>query len=66
MPTTNVNVTCLAKGSERYVVLYDDRREAAAVQAIGRWAASPRLSFTWRDATVMTQHIYNQGRTENE
>jgi hypothetical protein len=55
--TGNVNILAFVKGTERYIVLYDDAAREAALQTLGRWASHSDLSFTWYDAAVLSQRI---------
>ncbi len=57
MDPRDINVIALVKGEERYVFLYDDDSREQALQAIGRHAANPELSFSWYDAAVLGQKI---------
>ena len=56
-PSDEINVLALVKGTERYVFLYDDTSRAETLRALGRFASNPELSFTWYDATVLSQKI---------
>ncbi len=51
------NVLALAKGSERYVFLYDSESRSESLKTIARFASNPELSFTWYDAAVLSQKI---------
>lgn len=55
--TRELNVSCLVKGAERYVLLYDDANCANALRQLGRWANDKALSFTWYDAALMSKKI---------
>lgn len=57
MSSRDINVIALVKGEERYIFLYDDESRAAALEAIGRHAANPELSFSWHDAAVLGQKV---------
>ena len=52
-----INVLALVKGNERYVFLYDDEHRGETLLALGRFASSPELSFTWYDAAVLSQKV---------
>jgi hypothetical protein len=54
------NVLALVKGKERYVFVYDGESEAALIDAFRDAAAAPDLSFSWFDATVLTQKAREQ------
>ena len=56
------NVLALIKGDERYVFVYDDESRQPLVDAFRDQAADPRLSFTWFDATVLTDKAREQAR----
>ncbi|MBI3332050.1 hypothetical protein HYZ99_03770 [Candidatus Peregrinibacteria bacterium] len=53
----DINVLALVKGEERYVFMYDDEHRAECLRRLGRFASNPDLSFTWLDATVLSQKI---------
>jgi hypothetical protein len=55
MASRDINVVALVKGSERYVFLYDDESRAETLQTLNRYAADPKLSFSWYDASVLGQ-----------
>lgn len=52
-----INVLALAKGSERYIFLFDDEHRSEALRTLGRFASNPELSFSWYDAAVLSQKI---------
>ena len=51
-----------AKGSERYVFVYDDANRAETLRVFGRFAENSELSFTWYDAALLSQRIRHEGR----
>ena len=53
---------CLTKGDERYTLLFTPLTVRQALQAVGRWAAHPQLSFSWYDAAVLGQAIRKSAR----
>jgi DNA transposition AAA+ family ATPase len=53
----DINVLALVKGSERYVILYDDASKAEALRQLARWASNPGLSLNWWDAAHMGKKI---------
>lgn len=55
--TTDIFVTALIKGHERYVLLYTAATRAEALRTLGRWASEPELDFTWYDAVTLSQRI---------
>jgi hypothetical protein len=57
MNSRDINVVALVKGNERYIFLYDDDSRDAALQAMGRQAANPELSFSWYDAAVLGDKV---------
>lgn len=57
-----INVLALVKGPERYVFLFDDTHRAEALEALGRYASNPDLSFTWYDAAVLSQKVRQENR----
>lgn len=61
-----VNVLALVKEGERYVFLYDDQSSPTLLQTLGRFAASPELSFSWYDAAVLSQKVRKLKREEEE
>ena len=54
------NVLALMKGKERYVFVYDDESRTSLIDAFRDAAADPSLSFSWFDATVLTQKAREQ------
>ncbi|MCS6852961.1 MAG: hypothetical protein NZ700_17525 [Gemmataceae bacterium] len=56
------NVLALIKGVERYVYVYDDDSQSELIDAFRDHAADPRLSFTWFDASVLTDKAREQAR----
>ena len=58
---------CLCKGSERYIIVYDDecKSRSEALRTLGRWASNPELSFTWHDAAVLSNRIREQSQAEH-
>lgn len=53
----DISVSCLCKGPERYILLFDDLHRSEALRQLGRWAANRKLSFSWADAAKMSQDI---------
>lgn len=55
----DINFVCVVKGSERYVFLYADTPEnrRTIVKTAIRWAADRDLSFTYRDASKVEEHV---------
>jgi hypothetical protein len=52
-----VNVLALVKGDEQYLFLFDDSNRVETLRLLGRYAADPKLSFSWYDAAVLSQKI---------
>jgi hypothetical protein len=52
----------LTKGEERYVFVFDDDKEhhEMLIRSLGRYAADPRLSFTWFDAANLAWQVQNR------
>ena len=53
-----VNIVALVKDEshpvERYLFFFTDANRDAAVNAMGRFAADPQLSFTFSDAAMLS------------
>lgn len=45
----------IEKDSERYIFLYDNDSSRELFQQLGKYAANPEFSFTWRDAAILSQ-----------
>jgi hypothetical protein len=54
------NVLALIKGTERYIFVYDDASREPLIDAFRDQAADPRLSFTWFDASILTEKAREQ------
>lgn len=54
------NVLALIKGKEQYVFVYDDGAQDLLINALRDHASDPQLSFTWFDATVLTDKAREQ------
>jgi hypothetical protein len=50
----------LIKGNERYVFVYDEESGESLIDAFRDSAADPHLSFSWFDASVLTQKAREQ------
>lgn len=59
-----INVSGLVKGGERYFFIFDDDHRPEALQALGRFASNPDLSFSWYDAAVLSQKM-REAASEN-
>ena len=56
-PTRGLNLACLVKGEERYVIAFRDADRPEALRQLGRWASHPDLSFTRYDAGILAARI---------
>ena len=54
---STVYLAALAKGDERYAVLFNAAGRVEALRTLGRWAGHDDLSFTWYDAARMSREI---------
>ena len=54
---SDLHITGIVKGDERYIVLFDEAHRADALRTIGRWASNAELSFSWYDAARVSQRI---------
>ena len=54
------NILALLKGKEQYVFVYDDGAQDLLINALRDHASDPQLSFTWFDATVLTDKAREQ------
>jgi len=64
MQNKPINVTCLIRGEQKYIFLYDDSNVSQAIQMAGKWAADQDLAFSWYDAALVSQRI--RGRQETK
>ena len=63
----DINVVALVKGGERYVFLYDDDSRTETLRTLNRYAADPKLSFSWYDASVLGQKVrQNKSQSRRE
>ena len=62
--SNNINVLALVKGEEKYIFLFNDENRKTTLRQLGRYASNPDLSFTWYDATVMSQKVRKLTRIE--
>lgn len=60
----DINVLALAKGTERYMFLYDDASRTETLRMLGRFASNPELSFTWHDAAMLSQKIRQESEKQ--
>lgn len=52
-----LHVLMLEKGCERYIFSWTIPNTEAVLQAMGRFASNPELSFSWYDAAVLCQRV---------
>jgi len=50
-------VSALSRGEESYVIVWHAGTYEKALRQCGEWAANPDLSFSWNDATILSQRI---------
>lgn len=50
-------VLTLLKGREKYIVVYNPADKGPALDTLARWASDKELSFSWKDAAMMSQEI---------
>jgi hypothetical protein len=55
-----LNVLALIKGRERYIFVYDDPSRDDLIDTFRNLAADPQLTFSWFDASVLTQKAREQ------
>ncbi len=60
------NVLALIKGEERYIYVYDDGSRSSLLDSFRDQAADPALTFTWFDATVLTEKAREQAANSAE
>ena len=56
-PTVDITATCLVKGDERYIFIYQDNKTKELLRTFGRFASDKDLSFSWYDAALMSQRV---------
>jgi len=52
-----MNILAMAKGSERYVFLYDDQSCDALIDVFDKFAENPELNFSAGDAALLGQKV---------
>jgi hypothetical protein len=52
-----MNIIAYIRGSERYILLFDDEHEEDALRTLGRWACDPGLAFDWFDAAKLALKV---------
>jgi len=57
-----LNILALIKGDERYVFVYDDESREPLLDVFRDKAADPQLSFSWFDASLLTQKAREQAQ----
>ena len=53
----DMNIVCLAKGSQRFIFIYDDANSYEVLESIARFAANSELDFDWRDANRLAEVV---------
>lgn len=56
----DVCMSFLAKGRERYIVLYRPETASQIPAVLGKMAANPELSFDWNDAAKLTKAVLEE------
>jgi hypothetical protein len=56
----SINVVCLAKGAERYIILHDDAHLCDVAAVLRDWAADDSLSFTVTDAGMLCRKMHEE------
>lgn len=51
----DINVLCLVKGGEHYIIMFPDAELTEALRTLGRWAANPELSLDWHNVAHLSQ-----------
>lgn len=52
-----MNYAILARGPERYILIFTDEQRSEALRTLGRWASDPGLAFDWEDAAKVSREI---------
>jgi hypothetical protein len=53
-----INALALAKGNERFCLIFTDANKPEALRTLGRWASDPELpAFNWYDAATLSNRI---------
>lgn len=52
-----MNYVTLLRGKEAYIFRFDDKSWEETIRTFGRYASDPELSFTWRDAALLSKGI---------
>ena len=53
----DMNIVCLAKGSQRFIFIYDDANSYNVLESIARFTARSDLEFDWRDANRLAEDV---------
>ena len=56
-PTSDLYFSCVYKGRERYIFVYDDASRSELLRTLGRFACNKELSFDWKDAVQVSEGI---------
>ena len=60
---SDLTIIVLARGDERYILMYREANRGDAMRQAGRWASNQDLSFTWWDCARMSKEITEASRT---
>lgn len=60
--TDDIDVLCLARGCERYIILSNANQRAEVLKQLARWTADPELSFSGLDCANMIRKIVADDR----
>ena len=54
------------RGDEWYVLMWPHGGNVGhLLRTLGRWASDPELSFTWRDASVVSKKVWDYAHTKD-
>lgn len=62
MKHPELNVLAIEEDGHRYVFIYTDDDSGVVLRELGRCAADPELTFTWRDAAVLSLKVRERAR----
>ena len=57
-------LTLIKYDGEKYIFIYDEDSRAEALRTLGRFASNPELSFTWSDASELSNIMKKQSGEE--
>ncbi len=61
LETPVLNILALVRGSDKYMIVYEEAAKAEALKQLGRWACNKELSFSWMDAARLSQQLHREG-----